>query len=186
MNIDHKKLPLMEADKPEFNWFFIIVHFALANLLAWMAVSIPTFDETVRPFVNIVSAAIPSVAGMGRKSPNVQWGEMYFLFCLVGSPFYIRFFWKIAAHYLLTWVKEQQPFRFWLVTMTMLFIAVGSLFFLEPSKHSYNSIRSADLLDMLMKESYLGYGLIAMLLMMVFSFCLSVSIKAIHLRIVNQ
>jgi hypothetical protein len=183
MSIDHNKRPPIDANKPEFSWFLVIVHFALANLLAWMAVSIPAYDETVQPFVDMVSAAIPSVSGMGEMSPNAQWGEVYFLFCLVGSPFYIRFFWRIAAHYLLTWVKEQQPFRFWLVTMTMLFIAAGSLFFLEPSRHAYSSIRSPDLLDMLMKESYLAYGLMAILLMMVFSFCLSVSIKAIHLRI---
>ena len=185
MNIDHERLPILEGKKPEFSWLLVAIHFAVASFLAWVAISIPRYNETVRPFVKIVSSVIPTVAGMGQLSPHAQWGEVYFLFCIVGSPFYIRFFWKFAAYSIAGYVKEQQPLKFWLSTVTMLLLAAGMLFFLKPSRHSYSSIRSVDLISVLMKESYLAYGLMAMLLMIVFSFCLSVSVKAIHLRIVN-
>lgn len=49
------------------------------------------YNGIVLPLVNIVSSIIPSVKGMGNLSPNKCWGEVYFLLCLAGSPFYIRF-----------------------------------------------------------------------------------------------
>jgi hypothetical protein len=121
MKLDYKNSSVLAGEKPVFSWFPILVHFVMANLLAWLAISIPNYNETFQPFVDLVSSVIPSVAGMGELSPNPPWGEIYVLFCLAGSPIYMRFTWKVGAYAFPQLAKDSSPFKFWLNVIGMIF-----------------------------------------------------------------
>lgn len=185
MNSQHKHSTTMVEEKPVFSWIPIAIHFLLANLLAWLAISLPDYHENFQPLVDWVALVIPSVAGMGELSPSPPWGEIYVLCCISGSPIYMRFVWRFGGFALPQWVKDQTPFRFWFHMIGLILAVVGALYFLKPSTHAYTSIRSADFIDMLIKESYLAFGVVALALVITFSGLLSAAVKAIQLRINN-
>lgn len=175
------------ADRPPvvMNMTYIFLHFVLANILAWLAMGIPDYNETIQPLVNMVASVIPSVKGMGEMSPNRYWGELYFLLCLAASPLYIRFWWKVMAFAPPVWFNAR-PIKFWLHVVGALVFTFGFLLIMKPLNLSYTSVRSADFVSGLMQESYLIYGIVALVMVITFSLMLGASAKAIQLRIANH
>lgn len=184
---DSQDFPTLDAnsgqgEKPVLTWSPLILHYAVANAVAWLVASISGVWDVIQPFVDSVASVIPSIHGLSLMSPDAKWSEIYMLVCGLGVPFYVLKFWRIAAYVMPSWVRVQPPLQFWLTAIGLLVLDAGLLIGLGPVK-SYNSVRVADVFTQLIKQSYLLFGIVGFGLIVGFSLGLGVGIKIIQLRL---
>lgn len=175
-----------QDEKPVITWSPLILHFAVANAVAWLLVR--SFDawSAIQPLVDFVASVIPSINGLSLMSPDATWSKVYLLVCGLGVPYYVLKFWRIAAYVMPSWVNEQGTFRFWLIAIGSLVMDAGFLIGLGPVTPPLHSVRPADALTPLIKESYLMFGIVGIGVTWAFSILLGVGIKIIQLRLFSN
>lgn len=171
---------------PKFSWIPVLLHFAVANILAWVIQANHALSLAAVRVAEDASQLIPSISGYLAMAPNPGWAALYLLIAWLGAPFYISFFWRLTGSVLPGWVAEQKPVRFWAVCFGSLVGAVGALAL--PQKHIHisdatESVRSTAILASLMKESSIVFAIVTLTVVCTFSFALAVPLRSILLRL---
>lgn len=171
---------------PKFSWIPVLLHFAVANLLALIIQANHALSLAAVRVAEEASQLIPSISGYLAMASNPGWAAFYLLIAWLGAPFYISFFWRLTGSVLPSWVAEQKPVRFWALCFGSLIGAIGTLTL--PQKHIHisdatESLRSAAALASLMKESPVVFAIVTLTVVCTFSFALAVPLKSILLRL---
>ena len=177
-------------NRPVFSWFPILFHYLIALIISWSGILLinndPILSKVFKPLILHVSMLIPSIGGYAAICPNPDRVRLYLLLCWLGTPFYIRFFWKLSAFVLPAWVRAQRTFHFWLISVFSLVLAISVLmlptvhFSIKTVGESYG--QTAWLL-LLIRDSYIFFSIMGIVYVLTFSFMVATSLKSIQIRL---
>jgi hypothetical protein len=171
-----------------FSWGPLLAHFVLAIGISLLATASDPVAALVRPIVDFLAGAIPSISGYAAMSDHPQWARTYLAGCWIGAPYHLRFWWRLMAPHMAVWAPSQRWARFWFVTMGGIGFALGMLVMPVAGQHvtdASESVRTVAMLVSLMKASNVVLAVVGIGVVWTSAFLLGASVKAIQIRLTS-